>query len=281
METRKRASLLGAQIMTDEHDRNKTTITERVTGAAAEWLSGIGAKPVETEVHIRQGWTADLAAIWSPTRTEAANQKIIPRTPPYTGITTKAQRAQRSEILRYRDELWEQIPSPMTIVGEVKTSNADFLRETKWIKESPADMRILFVTKDVFESNEMPAGWWAAIHDSETGAFVRVKTRAPFTPVDDRQRFLIAWQIAERRHHRTEQRWINDVMKKQRAAQLPKRCETRLFKLAQLVLDIVEGKYKSVDEAIIMNAIRYEGKLPDHIMARLNRLDDIAKGRFK
>jgi len=52
-------------------DQNKTELTRKVTAGAATWLTNLGAKPVETEVHVRQGWIADLAAVWCPTRTEA------------------------------------------------------------------------------------------------------------------------------------------------------------------------------------------------------------------
>lgn len=99
-------------------DRNKTELTLRVTEAAALWLSGIGCKGCEAEVMVAPGWLADLAAFWSPTRTEAVKQKLIPRCPPWRiGV-------ENAEARKQWDDKFMAMPPYISITCEVKTSLA-------------------------------------------------------------------------------------------------------------------------------------------------------------
>lgn len=131
-------------------DRNKTEITCKATSAAALYLCERGCKPLESEVHICKGWTADLAAVLAPTITELVKLKLLrprPRTRLVPGLYS---------------EWWNEgkaLQRVMTVVVEVKTTRADFCGDKKWEMSIPADLAYLTVPKGLLSSDEWPNGW--------------------------------------------------------------------------------------------------------------------------
>lgn len=197
--------------MSEPLDRNKTDITHRATATAAAWLSGLGCKPVETEVNVGQGWVADLATFWTPTMTEAGNAKII-----------DGNRQQRHE----RFERWSrEVGGRVTLLVEVKVTREDFRRDLgrkyglHGKNERAASMRplahlcVLAVTgHDVIKSDEHLVGW-SLLRLSEDGSrvlkFDYQWRLNPLFPIDIEN--LIA-DVAIRRDHHTRygslRRWL-------------------------------------------------------------------------
>ncbi len=214
-------------------DLNKTELTLRVTEAAALWLVGIGCKGCETEVMVSPGWLADLAAIWSPTRTEAQKQKIIPPQPSWRGRTPTQYKAW--------DQTYLDLPSHITIACEVKTSIADFRKDEKWDKESPADIRILFMPSRMVPKAEWPKVWWVVLHH-DGGGHVAIAQRAPMTPVSDAQRMWIACALANRRFNRTNYSMWRDLARTHRNRQNDEVNRQRFDAAVSQVIDYLEGK---------------------------------------
>lgn len=225
-------------------DRNKTDITLEVTEAAARWLHGMGAKAIETEVPICEKWVADLAAIWSPTRTEAKNNKLIPFTylschqPPkglipwpkcdFEGNDEKREAMfdeYHKKVSNWQaanpdlfEEAYRKMPGIITIVHEVKTSRADFKRDHKWKMPAQAEVMILSYTTGILSIDEIPAGWWALEHDPKTGAAKGMRRRVwPLHTIEAEAKMWTVAAIAERRHNRTALHFWNSLMKRNRS----------------------------------------------------------------
>lgn len=199
-------------------DRNKTELTLRVTEAAALWLSGIGCKGCETEVLVARGWVADLAAFWSPTRTEARKQKLVSWELPF-----------------------EKLPGYISIACEVKTSIGDFRKDTKWDREPPADIRILFMPSRMVPKAEWPKGWWVVLHH-DAGGHAAVAQRAPLQIVSDAQRLRMAFALAERRFNRTNYAMWRDLARSHRNRENEEINRQRMDSAVNSVLDYLEGK---------------------------------------
>lgn len=253
-------------------DRNKTELTLRVTEAAAAWLAGIGAKAIETELFVDEGWQADLAALWSPTRTEAQRTKLLrprprcPAMPPY-------------ERFHEARDAWEKtytaLPRVITIAHEVKTARSDFRRDTKWDRPPPADMRVLSIGPDVAREDELPEGWWVLRHHA-TGR-LRSVTPAGVTPVDLQQRFWIAVAIAERRHNRTANAFLRDLQKTHRDEASARQTATRFRDAIRIVLAIARGERESAEDCLEYYAHR--DRIPESLQAELASIYGIARGR--
>lgn len=224
-------------------DQNKTKLTLDVTLAASNWLKDIGAKPIEAEVAINRRWIADLAAMWSPTRTEAQKQKLIPAKLPWRSTGSRARSLEREAAYR-------AIPHDMCIVHEVKVTRADFRRDHKWNKASPADMRMLSIVPGIVKEEEWPLGWWVIVHDGTTGAVSKVVKRAAITPVTVEQRFRVLMQLAVRRHNRTEYAFMKDLMRHQNDSDNDRINRTRYASMARLMSAIYTGKHESVENCV-------------------------------
>ena len=252
-------------------DQNKTRLTLDVTAAASAWLDKIGAKPVEAEVTITTGWIADLAGIWSPTRTEAADQHMIPRALPW-----KSERGARAKRSRERNKLYHALPHTISIVHEVKVTRSDFRRDHKWSAASPADMRVLSIVTGVAADGEWPAGWWVLLHDATTGAVIKVAHRAPMTPVTCEQRFNILMQISLRRHNRTQYAYLRDIMRHQNDQENDRINKVRFSYMAQLMIAVQDGRHDTV-EACVARYVGRRWKVPPHLMDELRAMHGKAK----
>lgn len=256
-------------------DLNKTEITLRVTEAASNWLLSIGAKAVETEVPVAKSWVADLAAFWTPTMTEAAKMKIIPlwATGNRRGCSWK------ESITAYK-----KLPSIITIVHEVKTSIGDFKRDKKFcdfgFQTHVADMRVISMTEDVYAYTRkdhllLPIGWWILIHRSD-GVLQRVAQRFPVDSevirVDDSKRLQVVASIAERRHNRTANAYIKEVMKSYAKEERNRKVVSRVSKCMRAVQGIMRGEYDSVEECL---QVYFSTELPKHLIAELRDLHKV------
>ena len=218
-------------------DRNKTEITLRITESAAEWLRTIGAKAIETEVCAGPKWISDLAAFWVPTPSEAIYAKLLPKKP----------RWQTSHIeYRLWRESFEALPNPITIIHEVKTSNADFKRDTKWNRESIADLQVLSYLKGIISIEQIPDKWWGLEH-SESGNLIAIRKRAPLNNVTDKQRLLLISNLADRQHNRHANAFFSSLNKSHGLESHRKKTNNRLNYCMKAVLDILNGEHESVE----------------------------------
>jgi hypothetical protein len=224
-------------------DRNKTELTLRVTEAAALWLSGLGCKCVESEVPVAEKWVADLASIWSPTRTEAERHKLIQRAPSWRrNCDRDVFRAQCEE----RQAAFTALPGRMTVVVEVKTSVGDFRGDDKWLRPSPADIRILAMPSKMIPKQQWPKDWWVILHHDK-GGHVAIAQRAPLASVDDSQRLRVAASIAERRHNRTAYAYWRDMRASHTNDENNRVNRIRIEKAIELVAKLVAGEIDTLE----------------------------------
>lgn len=252
-------------------DQNKTKLTLDVTAAASEWLDKIGAKPIEAEVSITSGWIADLAGIWSPTRTEAADQHLIPRALPW-----KSERGARAKRSRERNKLYHAIPDTISIVHEVKVTRSDFRRDHKWAQHSPADMRVLSIVPGIAKEEEWPEGWWILLHDATTGAVIKVARRAPLTPVTCAQRFRVLMQVSLRRHNRTQYAYIKEITRHQNDQENDRINRVRFTYMARLMRAVHAGEQQTLEECVARHMGR-RWKIPADLMEDLSAIHRKAK----
>lgn len=183
-------------------DKNKTDLTHDVTEAAAKWLASIGAKCIETEVRVGPKWIADLAAFWTPTMTEAAYQKLVPR---------------RSAGWDARLAAFRALPRIITIVVEVKTSMPDFKRDLgeKFARAPVADLQILAVPHSLISIESCPPKWWILGVDLEKPD-VDVWRPVGIVPTSLDQRLDFVAAVGERRHNRTHNEFWSALGKRRR-----------------------------------------------------------------
>jgi hypothetical protein len=198
-------------------DRNKTDLTHDVTEAASRWLSGIGAKCLETEVGIGPKWIADVAGFWRPTPTEAVEQKLIPRRKPYPyGQSVDAVDAWKS-VDAERVARFHALPEIITIAVEVKTTRNDFNKDVgrKFVAAPFTDLRVLAVPAGLLKPWKDPPGWWIITVSGKE--VVHVARSAPIlsTPLDIKLRVVAA--IGERNHNRHHYAFWSALNKRQRA----------------------------------------------------------------
>ncbi len=267
-------------------DRNKTELTLRVTEAASNWLTSIGAKPIETEVPIQRGWVADLAGVWCPTRTEARNLKIVSR-PKRFGYTPglepeEEERRKKIEDDSYRESEneYDALPDGIIIVHEVKTSRSDFMHDKKWLAPSPANMRVLSITPGIASQEEFPDGWWIICH-GEDGKIKKIIQRGFITEISDRDKFLITLSIAERRHNRTLYSYQRELQQSQLNEKNTRiNCE-RLSGCMKAVLSVAKAEFDNIEDCLnrYMSRRYYFGGriLNSYIMEELEDL----YGKFK
>lgn len=255
-------------------DANKTELTLRTTEAAANWLTGIGAKAIETEVWVEGDWIADLAAFWCPTRTEAQRSHLLRYCPKdrsfYDGIS-KVYRKDPHYEEAYGAWEAEYVPvaRQLTIVHEVKTSRGDFKGDNKWTRPAVADLMVLSYVKGIVKPEELPGGWWHLEHN-ETGKLLRASKCPVVHDVGDAQRLAVVSAIAERRHNRTQYAWQKDLQQTHRNAENERISCSRLSDCARVCLDILDGK--SVEEALGWLGYGKERRLPRYVLERLENL---------
>jgi hypothetical protein len=200
-------------------DRNKTDLTHDVTEGAAKWLASIGAKCIETEVPVGPKWIADIAAFWSPTPTEATAKKLIPRAKTYPyGQTTAAVQAWH-EHHDMRVAAYRALPQIITIIVEVKTTRADFKRETlaegKFNRPRVADVHIMATPYSLIKMSECPSGWLDLIFTHYDECVPIQNMIVTESAINQKLKMVAA--IAERRHNRTANAFFSALSKRRRS----------------------------------------------------------------
>lgn len=251
-------------------DANKSTLTKHITAAAASWLDGIGAKPVETEVFITRGWVADLAALWCPTRTEAIKTKILPRKPTWGGDPDW------HEKLNAWEERYRGLPRIITIVHEVKVSLNDFKRDAKWVREPVSDMKVLSIPKGLVQEEDWPEGWWILEHSRKSGKVLRIRRVTQFFPIDDSARLGIAHAIAVRRDNVTRYERYRSLMKGRREQDNERINRRRYSSIASFALAVARAEHPSVEECFKWH-IGSRKKLPKYIEEKYQALYGVMK----
>lgn len=259
-------------------DANKSELTLRITEAAARWLDGIGAKPVETEVPVPGQWgVADLGAVWMPTWTECRRQKVV--------CAYGRQHWQTGEVCgvdRHTSQvtglpLYTDLVMPLTIAHEVKASRSDFRRDEKWTRDPATSLRILSVPTGMIQPDEYPKGWWILLHSAKTGDLSKVAARAPIVEVPVEQKMWMIQSLAERTHHRNSRRRLNDLAKSHREFENDRINCNRLYTVIHAVMDVAKGKHATVEETLCWHLNRRRSPLPKDIMECLNRLHGVLK----
>lgn len=261
-------------------DLNKSEITLAVTEAAAQWLAGIGAKAIETEVLVAQGWIADLAAFWVPTPTEAMKSKLLPKQPRWDFVFNEDKSIKEFKNDTYQKQMkaWKEsfaaIPGLITIAHEVKTSRSDFRKDRKWDRDPVADIQVLSYVSGIIDDDEVPKGWWGLKH-SRTGTLLKVTKRALLRGIDNEQRlFLVAW-LADRMHNRHANKFFNDLNKRHRTDQRKRITSGRLSSCMTAILGIARGE-KTVEEAMTYYFCQDE-RIPHYLQKDLKEIEGVLK----
>lgn len=194
--------------MNEPLDRNKTDLTHRATATAAAWLDTIGCKPVETEVPVADGWVADAASFWCPTLTEARNARLL--RPPI--VPPDIQR----DSLEALAHMYRSAGGRLTIVVEVKTSRADFLKDLgrkygtygdgvnkRAQLLPPAHLCVLATTPGVIGDKEWLLDWGQLLLSADGSRVTRWKGGWDINPQSPRQIENLLASVAIRRDHAT------------------------------------------------------------------------------
>jgi len=243
-------------------DLNKTEITLRITQAAATWLKGLGAKPVEAEVQIAVGWVADLAAVWRPTPTEAIKAKLIPRKPRFR------YRGTEKELSNWRREsrIWagivNELPNPILIAHEVKVTQADFRKDHKANGKPqpkfgtitgeycPAHMRCLSVLRGKIKPADYPDDWWVLEH-GPSGKLLKVAQRGKLLKVGERQQIEVLANIGEKIWNREENKFWRDINRSHRDGQNKRISLDRVNRVVDAVLAVARGDENSIEKCLL------------------------------
>lgn len=258
-----------AELLT-EPDRNKTELTHVVTEAAMRYLDGLGFKPVETEVPIREGWVADVAGVAQLTYTEAVGMKLIKARPrcDYDRYNRDAEYRQRHDALNaYVDSAYASLPDPLTALVEVKTSRADFKSDRKWTAEPPANLCYLAVPRGMLSAHEYPKGWHV-VEVYESGV-VSIATRGELFTVSLEQQLRTVLALAVRRDHFTRHARLRADQKAERIRQNGEQSLIRMRKAVRALKQIVKGEGESVEQVLSWESI---GKLPPSLIEELRTL---------
>jgi hypothetical protein len=292
-------------------DKNKTDLTHRITSGASTYLSERGFKPIETEVKLSDHWVSDIAGVVEPTLTELQKMKIIPRKPQSVYFRSFAPESffkkygndywkndlykQTPEYKKYEVKNAEQkiklkdwhditktTPSLLTALVEVKVSRSDFTRDSKWTRTSPANLRYLAVPCGMLKRSEYPVGWWVVECDA-SGQVRRLAQEGTLETVKTEQQMWVIHNIAVRRHHRTEHKWLRDITKGFNAHQTIKKQNYRVSNIVEAMLNVVKsgGRFneKDAEDCFRSHNIDYN-RLPDYTKRNINSLWGVAKGKF-
>lgn len=238
-------------------DRNKTDLTKLVTQDALNYLDERGCKPIETEVSICEGWTADLAGVLNPTITELGLLKLIKSRPKYG---------------KPGYEVWYQnacaIQNLMTVIVEVKTSRSDFCGDKKWKLSKPANLAYLAIPNDLKVSlDEFPAGWGIlAYYEKASMRCVRVPE---INSVSIEQQLSVILEIAVRRDNNTRYERLRQLRREISKNANGEVSRTRMLTAFRAMQSIVEGKHGSIEGALEYHGVR---KIPDFYIEEIKRL---------
>lgn len=227
-------------VQQEPEDRNKSSLTHRVTRAASLWLDNHGFKPVETEVWLEsgdingKGWIADLAAVICPTQTELINMKMIPRRPPWGKV---------KEVREAWEEQYRALDRMMTCIVEVKTSRNDFVRDRKWKATPPSDLAFIAIPHGIVAESFWPKNWGVLEYRKST----LVKLRNPVPRISTvNEKLGLIYQIAIRRDHRTRYKVTRQWAKTCRVREAEEKHTNRIGKLINAFEAIASGRINSI-----------------------------------
>ncbi len=217
-------SIIAAKKKVEEPlDRNKSTLTHKLTALAAGHLSVMGCKPIETEVQVSPGWIADVAGFTYPTMTEAKRGKLLKKTmvanPFLNGLGWS-----RGNYFAY-EYLAKRHLFPLTAVVEVKISKADLKKDIeRKFSTTVANMNYIIIPQAMHgiaeELLDEGTGYrhkWAFIIAANDGGRI-IKSDIPqIQPTSAGETLDIVAQIAIRRCHRTDKAWLRAMLKEYRA----------------------------------------------------------------
>lgn len=183
--------------MPEQLDQNKTALTHRVTAVAAAYLDGLGCKPVETEVSVQAYGVADVATFWYPSSTGGRRFHLPQRVRALLGIEDMDDRDLVPRLVGH---------GPLTVLVEVKTTKADFVREhrRKWGSPAPAHICFLAFPAGMITKDEIPAGWYGLETSREGNTLRKVHWRpGRVHPQHLGLTLDFVAEVAIRRDHRT------------------------------------------------------------------------------
>ena len=250
-------------------DKNKSNLTHRITAGASTYLSDRGFKPIETEVKVAKHWLSDIAGVVEPTMTEMQQMKLVPKKPIvksfYSGApksffdkygnqywqnndykNSDAYKKYKIKVAghqkKYKDwlDLVETLPALLTAVIEVKVSRGDFTRDVKWDKTSPVNLRYLAVPCGMLKRNEYPVGWWILECDA-SGKVQRLAQEGTLETVKIEQQLSVIHNIAVRRHHRTEYKWLRDMSKQFNANETKIKQNMRTSNIVKAIIAVTQS----------------------------------------
>ena len=255
-------------------DRNKTLTTRKITAAVVTWLDNHGFKPVEAEVTVAAGWKSDIAGLIDFTEGEAIALHLAPRKPTWKTSNEKY-RAMREAF----EKAYKLLPSPTTLLVEVKTSISDLKGDSKWQRQSPTDLRYVAVPPELLSrATEIVPELWGILMVTTQGVCVKrwAKLEAGITL---EHRFMVTYNVALRRDHRTRHAALRETMKAARATRNREvLTPDRWSCVARAVLDVCDGgrdllrRNDSVEAVLAYHRV---GKLPEWLIVRLRELWDI------
>jgi len=241
-------------------DRNKSPLTHKITSGAQIYLKERGFKPIETEVYLEQYWLADIAAVVTPTNTELQKMRLIKTKPPYPyssfdlmkkyGFATYQElhdSPQYKEIIQKHDiklSEWNKtidgFPSLMTSLVEVKISKSDFVKDNKWARPSPVNLRYLAIPCGLLKRSEFPPDWFILEFDA-SGRCVRLAQTGKLEQVNAEKQMWNIHQIAVRRANRTENTWSAKIAKAFNAQQTTRKQSYRISNILHAFMTIIKG----------------------------------------
>lgn len=231
-------------------DRNKTPLTREVTRRVVRWLDDKGFKPVETEVPVAQGWTADISGVIRPTPSEAVRLKLIPPRPRYIEPPGSYEDQEWRNLNQKLYGIWDEqeyrpwkaeynsLPSPLTALVEVKTSVSDFRKDRKWRLDPPTNLRFLAIPEAMIKPDELPQGWWVLCYGKRGLKLVQAGITAS---VSSEQKLETILSIAERRDNRTRHAAERSAHKMNRLDQAERENMVRINKAVSFVLQVRKG----------------------------------------
>ena len=268
---------------TDAPDRNKTELTQNVTRYAVIWLDAKGFKPVETEVSLgcwkSRTWIADVAGIITPTQTELINLKLLKHPPKWNYKKQSDTEYRKEHDKKHADWFAEylRVAGTLTAHIEVKTSPADFRRDTKFaLNGSPTNLKYIAMPRGMIDESKWPKGWGIMLYGvckqldlltNRAGMtpYLQCVRPSPLYEVPIKEQLGTILAIAVRRDHVSRYERLRQFQREIRIEDGERKTMARISSAISFILRIAEGS--SIEEAKLMCGIRQE--LPPYILEKI------------
>lgn len=267
----------------DNLDKNKSSLTHKITAGVQTYLDERGFKPIETEVPVANEWVADVASVTVPTETELQKMKLVGPCPHHQWSGPNGWK-QTLPIFQQKYAAWKQtvdaLPNMITAVVEIKTTKADFQRDDKWTRSSPANLRYIAIPSGMLTRSEFPVGWWV-LEFGVKGKLLRVAQKGNLDIVRVEDQLNVVHAIAIRRDHRTRYEWLRGIRKQFNARQTEQKQHYRVEKIASAMLDVINGggpllKHNTPEACFDFHRIKFSS-LSQHTREEIRKLWGIVK----